>query len=171
MWMRCAVGQTWAQGTCAGVPATLTWQAALDAAQAINKRGNFFFNDWRLPQVPELAGIAERQCKNPRINLTVFPATPSVAFWTATSRPSTTVEAFAFVLGFGADGVKYVSKDETHDVRLTAAPMSGRPRPAGVRRCASWARRSWPPAFFRGRSRARVRTLRSRSAQGRSRAH
>jgi hypothetical protein len=118
MWMRCAVGQTWAQGTCAGVPATLTWQAALDAAQAINKRGNFFFNDWRLPQIPELAGIAERQCKNPRINLAVFPATPSVAFWTATSRPSTTVEAFAFVLGFGADGVKYVSKDETHDVRL-----------------------------------------------------
>ena len=40
------------------------------------------------------------------------------AFWTATSRPSTAVEAFAFVLGFGADGIRYVSKEETHDVRL-----------------------------------------------------
>jgi hypothetical protein len=118
MWMRCAVGQTWAKGTCSGAAAALTWQAALEAAQAINKRGNFFFSDWRVPQVPELAGIAERQCKNPRINLTVFPGTPSVAFWTATSRPSKTVETSAFVLGFGADGIKYVSKEETHDVRL-----------------------------------------------------
>jgi hypothetical protein len=118
MWMRCAVGQTWAKGTCDGVPAALTWAAAFDAAQAINKRGSFFFNDWRVPQVPELAGIAERQCKNPRINLTVFPATPPVAFWTATSRPSAAVETSAFVLGFGADGVKYASKQETHVVRL-----------------------------------------------------
>jgi hypothetical protein len=118
MWMRCAVGQTWAKGTCSGAAAALTWEGALGAAQAINKRGNFFFSDWRLPQVPELASIAERQCKNPRINLTVFPGTPSVAFWTATSRPSTAVEAFAFVLGFGADGIKYVSKEETHDARL-----------------------------------------------------
>ncbi len=118
MWMRCAVAQTWAKGTCSGTAAALTWQGALDAAQAINKRGEFFFSDWRLPQLPELAGIAERQCKNPRINLTVFPGTPSVAFWTATSRPSTAVEGFAFVLGFGADGIKYVSKEEMHDVRL-----------------------------------------------------
>jgi hypothetical protein len=118
MWMRCAVGQTWVKGTCSGAAASLTWQGALDAAQAINKRGSFFFSDWRLPQVPELAGIAERQCKNPRINLTVFPDTPSDAFWTATSRPSKKVETFAFVLGFGADGVRYVSKEETHDVRL-----------------------------------------------------
>jgi hypothetical protein len=118
MWMLCAVGQTWTKATCNGAATALTWQGALDAAQAINKRGNLFFNDWRLPQVPELAGIAERQCKNPRINLTVFPGTPSAAFWTATSRPSATVEAFAFVLGFGADGIKYVSKEETHDVRL-----------------------------------------------------
>lgn len=118
MWMRCAVGQTWTKGTCAGSPAELTWAAAIEAAQAVNKRGSYFFNDWRLPQVPELAGIAERQCKNPRINLTVFPATPSAAFWTATSRPSNAVEASAFVLGFGADGVKYASKLETHDVRL-----------------------------------------------------
>ncbi len=118
MWMRCALGQTWAAGTCSGAATALTWQAALDAARAINERGSFFFKDWHLPQVPELAGIAERQCKNPRINVTVFPGTPSVAFWTATSRPSTAPEPFAFVLGFGADGIHYVSKAEAHDVRL-----------------------------------------------------
>jgi len=118
MWMRCALGQTWVRGGCTGIATELTWAAALEAAQAINKRGNLFFSDWRLPQIPELAGIAERQCKNPRINLTVFPSTPSAAFWTATSRPSTAVEPSAFVLGFGEDGVKYASKLEKHDVRL-----------------------------------------------------
>jgi hypothetical protein len=118
MWMRCALGQNWDKGTCVGLPAELTWTAAIEAAQTINKRGSWFFGDWRLPQIPELAGIAERQCKNPRINLTVFPATPSAAFWTSTSRPSTAVETSAFVLGFGADGVRYASKLEKHDVRL-----------------------------------------------------
>jgi hypothetical protein len=121
MWMRCALGQTWDRGSCGGAAEALTWQGALDAAQAINRRGDFFFSDWRLPQLPELAGIAERQCKNPRINLTVFPGTPSAAFWTATSRPSKSVETFAFALGFGADGIQYASKEEAHDVRLVRA--------------------------------------------------
>ncbi len=118
MWIRCALGQTWAHGTCSGAAAALTWQGALDAARAINKSGTLFFSDWRLPQLPELAGIAERQCKNPRINLAVFPATPPATFWTATSRPTGAVETFAFVLGFGADGIAYVSKEEMHHVRL-----------------------------------------------------
>lgn len=118
MWMTCSLGQTWTQAGCVGAASALTWQGALDAALAMNKRAKVAFGDWRVPQLRELAGIAERQCKNPRINLTVFPGTPSAAFWTASSRPSTTVEPFAFVLGFGADGVQYVSKEEPHPVRL-----------------------------------------------------
>jgi hypothetical protein len=118
MWMRCAIGQTWAGGTCVGSPTPLAWAAAQEAAQSVNKRGSFFYSDWRVPQVPELAGIAERQCQDPRINLTIFPHTPAEAFWTATSRPSNGTEAFAFTLSFGAEGVKYMSKEEKHDVRL-----------------------------------------------------
>ena len=117
MWMRCAVGQEWMKGHCVGTAARLSWAGAVEAAGAVNRRGNFFFSDWRLPQVPELAGIAERQCKNPRINLNVFPETPSDAFWTATSRATGDAD-FAFVIGFGGDGVKYSSKLEGHDVRL-----------------------------------------------------
>ena len=118
MWMRCAVGQTWSAGTCSGAAAALSWQSALDAAQSVNRRGSFFYSDWRLPQIPELAGIAERQCQNPRINLVIFPNTPAQAFWTATSRQSTGAEFFAFTLSFGPDGVKYASKEEMHDVRF-----------------------------------------------------
>ena len=117
MWMRCAAGQTWSAGTCAGEASPLTWQSAQAAAQAINQRGAFFYSDWRLPQIPELASIAERQCQNPRINLTIFPHTPAALFWTATSR-QTAGEAFAFVLSFGPDGVNYEPKEAKHDVRL-----------------------------------------------------
>jgi hypothetical protein len=136
MWMRCAVGQSWSQGTCAGQSALLNWADAETAAKTLNKSGKFFFSDWRLPQLPELASIAERQCKSPRINLEIFPNTAADFFWSATSRPpgaasgppgsapaasaspSETPEHFAFALSFGPDGVTYANKQEQHDVRL-----------------------------------------------------
>jgi len=136
MWMRCAVGQSWARGSCLGQSVGLTWSDAEQAAKTVNKSGNFFYSDWRLPQLPELASIAERQCKRPRINLEVFPNTASHFFWSATSRPAgaagappgstaaalperqETPDHFAFVLSFGPDGVSYANKQEQHDVRL-----------------------------------------------------
>ncbi len=136
MWMRCAVGQNWTKGTCAGQSASLSWDDAQRAATTINKSGQLFYSDWRLPQLPELASIAERQCKSPRINLEVFPGTVADFFWSATSRPagaasappgsaapaaatsSETPDHFAFALSFGPDGVSYANKREQHDVRL-----------------------------------------------------
>jgi hypothetical protein len=136
MWMRCAVGQSWAQGTCVGQTTGLSWADAEQAAKAINKAGKFFYSDWRLPQLPELASISERQCRSPRINLEVFPNTAADFFWSATSRPagaasappgsaaaassaqSETPDHFAYVLSFGPDGVSYANKQEQHDVRL-----------------------------------------------------
>jgi hypothetical protein len=116
MWMRCAVGQRWRDGVCAGQSSALSWSDAVEAAQRINKSGQFFYSDWRLPQLPELASIAERQCKSPRINLDIFPNTEAKSFWSATSRPADA--ASAFVLSFGPDGVSYANRGEQHDVRL-----------------------------------------------------
>lgn len=135
MWMRCSIGQSWTQGGCAGQTSKLTWADAQQAAKTTNKTGAFFFSDWRLPQLPELASISERQCKSPRINLEVFPNTVPDFFWSATSRPPGAASAppgsvpavgssaetpgnFAFVLSFGPDGVAYANKQEQHDVRL-----------------------------------------------------
>jgi hypothetical protein len=136
MWMRCALGQTWSQGNCTGPSSLLSWADAEQAAKAINKKGQFFYSDWRLPQLPELASIAERQCKSPRINLEIFPNTAPDFFWSATSRPAgattappgsraaasaapgDTPEHFAFALSFGPDGVSYANRQEQHDVRL-----------------------------------------------------
>jgi hypothetical protein len=116
MWMRCSIGQIWSAGTCAGKPLALSRAAADAEAIAVNKSGRFFFNDWRVPELQELAGIAERQCKNPRINLSVFPHTPPGFYWSATSRKADVAGAFA--LSFGPEGVKYSPKEESYDVRL-----------------------------------------------------
>ena len=48
-----------------------------DAASSLNATGGYAHrSDWRMPPgaLPELAMIARRQCANPRVNLTLFPA-------------------------------------------------------------------------------------------------
>jgi hypothetical protein len=118
MWMRCSTGQTWSAGSCNGVAASLTWESAAAAAQEVNDKGAYFYKDWRLPQIRELATITERQCADPRVNLTVFPGTPAAFYWTASSRAVQGSEPAAFVLSFGSDGVRYDSKSEAHQLRL-----------------------------------------------------
>jgi len=123
MWLRCALGQTWSGKSCVGEPALLSWQESLGRTASLNSSGQYFFSDWRLPQLPELASIAERQCQNPRINLILFPGTPPAAYWTATARPSRDVEASIYVLSFGPEGVQYDSKQEKHLVRLVRSSL------------------------------------------------
>jgi hypothetical protein len=120
MWLRCSAGQAWAfeSGRCTGEADRLSWAAAQSLASDVNRRGSFFFNDWRVPQLRELATIAERSCANPRVNLAVFPGTEASRYWTVTSRPGTHDEAHAYALSFGAEGMAYLAKDEAHGVRL-----------------------------------------------------
>jgi len=123
MWLRCALGQRWSGKSCLGQPALLNWQEALERTASLNTGGQYFFTDWRLPQLPELASIAERQCQNPRINLTLFPGTLPAAYWSSTARPSRDFEASAYVLSFGPEGVQYDSKQEQHLVRLVRSAL------------------------------------------------
>jgi hypothetical protein len=118
MWLRCPLGQQWSGDHCAGEAQRLSWPAAANIARRLNQGGKLFFNDWRIPQIHELATIAERQCENPRINLAVFPATPAAAFWSFTSRQPADAAVSAFVLSFGPEGVGYARKSEEHFVRL-----------------------------------------------------
>lgn len=127
-WMRCSLGQVWTGATCTGTPALFSWQSAQDAASKLDREGGYAKRaDWRVPQIPELAMIAERQCSNPRINLTLFPATPAVYFWTATTRRGPGMEAYAYVISFGAEGAMYKSKLESLNIRLVSG---GKPMPA-----------------------------------------
>lgn len=86
MWRRCTHGQVYDHGTssCTGTITNLNWQSALQAAEASNFAGH---EDWRMPNVKELASLIEFACEIPAINLTVFPNTPaggSPDYWTAT---------------------------------------------------------------------------------------
>ncbi len=117
IWMRCSAGQEWSEGSCVGDAAIYDWASAQTVADNVNREGVFFFNDWRVPKLGELATIVERQCNDPRINLAVFPNTPADAFWTATSRPGSD-EPYAYVLDFGPAGVVREPRERSHLVRL-----------------------------------------------------
>jgi hypothetical protein len=118
MWMKCVLGQAPDAGGCAGSADTPTWDDAQAQALALNRGGRLFFSDWRLPQVRELATITERACANPRINASVFPATPAAPHWTATSRPGASSTTAVYALSFGAEGVQLLDKNDRAHVRL-----------------------------------------------------
>ncbi len=117
MWMRCALGQAWTGETCAGDADTYAWAATQAAADAVNTSGEHFFSDWRVPGLRDLAMIVERECADPRINLTVFPNTASDFFWTNTAREADRDERY-FALSFGPEGVEPHAQDLAHHVRL-----------------------------------------------------
>ncbi len=122
MWMRCSIGQSWTGSTCAGGATPMTWQGAMDAADALNKQGGFAGHaDWRMPRIPELAAIAERQCANPRTNITIFPNTAATFYWTASNRHGKGNEDQAFMLSFGPEGTGGGQKTEKHLARLVRA--------------------------------------------------
>jgi hypothetical protein len=124
MWMRCSMGQDWNGSACTKAPAAMSWQAAQDAAAAMNKQGGYAkHDDWRLPRIPELANIVERQCANPRINIAVFPDTPAGFYWTASNRRGKGNEDQAYMLSFGPEGTGGDHKVEQHYVRLVRASL------------------------------------------------
>lgn len=98
-WKRCSEGQTWSGNTCTGSAATYavyTWQAVLQLADSASYAGH---NDWRLPNIKELASIIELACYDPAIDLSVFPATDSGSWWTSTPN------AWAY-----ADSIPHINK-------------------------------------------------------------
>lgn len=117
-WMRCSLGQVWSGTTCTGKPSTHTWESAKAETCILNEKGGYAGrSDWRVPQIPELAMIVERQCSNPRTNLALFPETPANYFWTATEPAD---PGNAYVLSFGDEGAKYKSREEALVVRLVS---------------------------------------------------
>ena len=118
MWMRCAGGQQWLGQRCVGAPQVYAWADAKEHAEKVSRDGDAFFNDWRVPALPELATITDRSCQNPRTNLAVFPDTPAAPFWSSTPRPGERTGERALGLSFGSEGVLVARRDERFHVRL-----------------------------------------------------
>jgi hypothetical protein len=112
-WKRCSEGQTWSDSTCIGTATAHTHVAALTLTKAVNTSQST--TGWRLPNVKELASLADRGCQSPAIDRTAFPATPNKAFWSSTPFQG---EPFPGVVYFGAGQVDLSFTSESHHVRL-----------------------------------------------------
>lgn len=117
MWMRCSAGQRWSGNHCTGTAQSLSFPSAQSIADEVNRSGSAFFSDWRVPRMPELASIAERECSDPRIDLALFPDTPPAFYWTTTSRKGSAPD-FVYALSFGSEGFRYVDREQSNLVRL-----------------------------------------------------
>lgn len=97
-WARCSVGQQWDGSTCVGNVKTLSLQESLQLAKN---------SVWRLPNVKELASLADVGCQRPSIDSVAFPGTPP--YWYNTSTPDYS-ESY-YIVGFS---VGYVDVFETN---------------------------------------------------------
>jgi hypothetical protein len=116
-WQRCPVGQQWINGACVGEAKLLTWGEALAMTKSASIK-NAGVTSWRIPRLNEIAGIVDIRCKDPRIDLSIFPNTSAEPFWTANNTPAGKDEAYT--LSFGQQGINRSAKSEKHYVRLVS---------------------------------------------------
>jgi len=103
MWMRCTPDQDWdsTNATCTGSTVLRTWSQALTRANIHEFAG---FDDWRLPNIKELASIVESQCLFPSFNTTVFPYPryyDSADFWSASGDAENSATAWGLAFDYG----------------------------------------------------------------------
>jgi hypothetical protein len=98
MWMRCSLGQVWDGKICNGKPASFVWADALKAAAGHEFAG---YSEWRLPNKNELESIVEGRCFSPAINISVFPATPAVYYWSSSPYAGMAYAAWSIDFGYG----------------------------------------------------------------------
>lgn len=124
-WAKCALGRYWDENVagdssddeCISSPDTISWQAALEAAQAANAGSFLGYDDWRLPNVNELVSLVESACTNPQINVNLFPDTVAGQYWTS-SHCASPSNAGAWRVFFNYDSVSCTDKVQANYVRF-----------------------------------------------------
>ena len=123
IWRRCAEGFVFnaTANTCTvNAPATLfTHEAALQQVTTVNKLVTISSNLWRLPNIKELASIADKSVGNPAIDGNAFPNTPPNWFWS--SSPDVAGPTIAWVVFFDVGYVSNSYRTGSGYVRLVRA--------------------------------------------------
>ena len=82
MWTRCPMNYHWALGGCIEDSfGKISWESALTKANNTIGASYLLFNDWRVPNIKELASIVERKCAGFAINHEVFGGAGSGVYW------------------------------------------------------------------------------------------
>ena len=86
-------------------------------AQDVNVVGLCGYNDWRMPHVKELEGIADSKLYSPAIDLTYFPNTTS-DFWSGSPFAGDSTVAWYVFFSFGGGAYSRGPRSDTFPVRL-----------------------------------------------------
>ncbi len=114
-WQRCSVGQGWDGERCTdGSKQTAAWFSWVGAQQAASQHQA---EGWRLPTLYELRSLLSRRCKDPAINVEVFPNSPARGFWSLTEFADNT--DYAWQVDFKSGEISAQMKtDQTTHIRL-----------------------------------------------------
>lgn len=133
-WMRCSLGQTWAENDCTGEAEKYNWDQAKSAADELNRQGGYAgYRDWRLPSIDELKTLVYcssyqpkmwndtgERCQGdylmPTIDPIAFPNTPSWPVWSGS--PVAGYSNYAWYVNFGDGGAFSSSRSGSYGVRL-----------------------------------------------------
>jgi pimeloyl-ACP methyl ester carboxylesterase len=104
-----------------GVPDAMTWQSALSYTEGLSLEGA---DDWRLPDINELASIVDYSRNYPAIDTAVFPDTVSSSFWSSTTNALYNTR-YAWEIGFDRGLGRYNYKGYNGYVRAVRGRQCG----------------------------------------------
>ncbi|MDO9225595.1 MAG: DUF1566 domain-containing protein [Pseudomonadota bacterium] len=100
-WRRCSEGMGWDGSTCAGTVLTFSRENALTRSKTEAAASD---KVWRLPNVKELGSLVDRSRGLPAIKVAIFPATPSIWFWSSSTYVNNSKLAWVVNFGGGYNG-------------------------------------------------------------------
>jgi hypothetical protein len=116
MWQRCLIGQAGVDCS-SGTAEPFSWAQALIYPEQKTAQSTLAgYQDWRLPNIRELASIVELQCGNPAVNLVLFPNNGAGHLWS--SSPYRFYDHYAWFLDFNDGIFIYGDRQDKKFVRL-----------------------------------------------------